>query len=112
MKRTIPILSIAALIAGLLILLTSCESKKAPDSLVLSAADTAGLAQFQSWKVMNERKDPNLYYQQGYRDAMTTATAPKTRTITKTRVVYQPSGTAATRPAKRKGWSKAAKGTA
>jgi len=113
MKRSLPILGISALlIAVLLIAITSCQSKKAPDSLVLSAADTSGLAQFQSWKAMNERKDPNIYYMQGYRDAMTTATAPKTQTITKTRVVYKPSATTAAQPARKKGWSKAAKGTA
>jgi hypothetical protein len=107
MKRTLPILSIAAVMAGLL-LMTSCESKKAPDSLVLSSVDTAGLAQFQSWKAMNEEKNANMSYVQGYKDALAT------KTVTKTRVVYKPSAAThpAAQPVKKKGWSKAAKGTA
>ena len=111
MKRTLPILSITALIAGLLIMITSCQSKKAPDSLVLSAADTTGLAQFQSWKAINEQNTANMNYVQGYKDAMAVKPA------TKTKVVYKRPSTAATthspiQPAKKKGWSKAAKGTA
>jgi hypothetical protein len=111
MKRTLPILSVAVLIAVALLSLTACQSKKAPDSLVLSAADTAGLAEFQSLKAMNDAKAASNYYIQGYKDAMATKPA------TKTQVVYRSPKPAATRsttaqPAKKKGWSKAAKGTA
>jgi hypothetical protein len=114
MKKAIPALSIAILIAGILLSLTACKSKTSPDSLVLSSTDTTGLAEFQSWKQMNETKDAGKYYMQGYKDAMATTTAPKP--VTKTRVVYRSSPAVAThttaQPAKKKGWSKAAKGTA
>ena len=110
MKRTLPILSIAVLIAGLLITITSCQSKKDQDSLVLSAVDTTGLAQFQLWKAMNEDKTANMNYIQGYKDAMAT------KTTTKTVVYRNPAATAPRRAVaqttKKKGWSKAAKGTA
>jgi len=109
MKRRLPILSITALIAVLLIAITSCQSKKGPDtpdSLVLSAADTAGLAEFQSWKQMNETKTASNYYMQGYKDAMTTKPA------TRTRAIYKTARPAVAQPSKKKGWSKAAKGTA
>jgi hypothetical protein len=116
MKRKIPILSITALIAVLLISFTSCKSKNAPESRVLSATDTAGLAEFQSWKAMNEAKATNEAYAQGFKDAMATqAAAPKP--APKAKVIYrnpQPavSRSTAAQPAKKKGWSKAAKGTA
>lgn len=105
MKRTLHILGITVLMAGLIFSITSCQSK-APDSRVLSATDTTGLAQFQSWKAMNEAKTANDYYLQGYKDAVAT------NTVTKTKVVRKPSTTQpAAQPAKKKGWSKAAKGT-
>jgi hypothetical protein len=98
MKKTLPILSIAIVIAGLFIALTSCQSRTA-DSRTASAIDTTGLAQFQSWKAIN----------QGYNDAI--ATKP----VTRTRVVYQPSYATVpkpvSQPVKKKGWSSAAKGT-
>ena len=114
MKRTIPILSVAVLIATVLLSLTACQSKKTPDSLVLSSTDTTGLAEFKSWKAINEAKAANDSYIQGYKDAM--ATKP----VTKTTVVRHVAAPAATRytpapapaPAKKKGWSKAAKSTA
>ena len=115
MKRKLPILSIAALMAVMLIAFTSCQSKKAPDNLVLSATDTTGLAEFKSWKAMSETKEANEAYIQGYKDAIAEKTTVAKPAATK--VVYrnaQPavSRTVASQPAKKKGWSKAAKGTA
>ena len=111
MKRIIPILSVAVLIATVLLSLTACQSKKAPESMVLSSADTSGLAEFKSWKAMSEAKEASNSYIQGYKDAM--AVKP----VAKTKVVHRASTAAvaprpAAQPVKKKGWSKAAKGTA
>ncbi|MFI5132509.1 MAG: glycine zipper 2TM domain-containing protein [Chitinophagales bacterium] len=110
MKRTLPILSIAVLITTVLLSLTACQSKKAPDSLVLSAKDTSGLAEFQSWKSMNEAKAASNFYIQGYKDAMATKPATKTTVVHKAAPAVARTTTA--QPVKKKGWSKAAKGTA
>jgi hypothetical protein len=110
MKRTLPILS-AALIVTATVMMTACSSKPKTDAeknLVLSASDTAGLADFQEWKVQNERKDANLYYATGNR-------AAPVNTVRKTSTVQKNTGTTTTKPVaatKKKGWSKAAKGAA
>jgi len=118
MKKTLHILGFVLLIAGLMITFTSCDSKKSQDkdTMVLSAtADTAGLAEFQDWKRMNETKSATEYYMQGYKDAVATAAVAKPA-ATKTRVIYKRAATPAPAPVaqtvKKKGWSKAAKGTA
>ena len=108
MKKTLHILGFATLLAGLVIILSSCESKKSPDALTLSATvDTAGLAEFQATKAL---KAADMSYMQGYKDAIATKSATQTKVVYKrpaTRVVSQP----VVQP-KKKGWSKAAKGTA
>ena len=117
MKKTLHILGFVLLVAGLMITFTSCDSKKSgdKDALVLSSTvDTAGLAEFQDWKRMNETKKASEYYLQGYKDAVATASAKPA--VKKTRVVYRTAATPAPAPVaqtvKKKGWSKAAKGTA
>jgi len=109
MKTTLHILGITLLMAALTFSITSCQSK-APESRVLSATDTTGLAQFQSWKTMNETKTANEFYMQGYKDAMATK-----NTAAQSQVARKPVRSASTQPvsqpAKKKGWSKAAKGT-
>src|SRR5690349_21716292 len=65
MKKLLPILSILFISA---ILITACNSKPSADpnaGKVLTYIDTAGLADFQKWKVQNELKDPAVYYTQG-----------------------------------------------
>ena len=65
MKRMLLILSILFVSA---ILISACNSKPSADSnagKMLTYADTAGLADFQKWKVQNELKDPSVYYQVG-----------------------------------------------
>jgi len=113
MKKTLPILSAVSLIVILSVIMTACSSKSktgAETNLVLSASDTTGLADFQVWKAYNERKDPNLYF------APTAQSAPVQKTVVKK--VYVPvktsPATQASQPvaSKKKGWSKAAKGTA
>ena len=112
MKKSLHILGFIALIAGLVVIFSSCASKKSPDNLVLGAtADTTGLAEFQSWKMMNETKKASEFYTQGYKDAMSTTATAKP----KTKVVYRTTAAASPAPApivRKKGWSKAAKGTA
>ena len=116
MKKTLHILGFVLLVAGLMITFTSCDSKKSQDkeTMVLSSTvDTAGLAEFQDWKRMNETKQASEYYMQGYKDAVATAAKPA---ATKTKIIYKRAATPAPAPAaqtvKKKGWSKAAKGTA
>jgi Glycine zipper len=108
MKRTLHILSITAIVAFMAVAMTACSSKQKTDTatnLVLSASDTAGLADFQEWKAQNERKDAMEYM------ASKTAT---TTSAARPAVVRKPvASTPAPAPvaAKKKGWSKAAKGT-
>jgi uncharacterized protein YcfJ len=114
MKRKLHILSIIAFMLTIAAVMVACKSGPKTDSenaLVLSAADTAGLAAFQSWKVQNERKYPNQYYMMGNQAIPvknTAATARKITTVPKTSPV--PASQPVTEPAKKKGWSKAAKG--
>jgi len=118
MKKTLHILGFALLVAGLMVTFTSCGSKKSQDkeTLVLgSTVDTSGLAEFQDWKRVNETKKASDYYMQGYKDAVATAAVAKPA-ATKTRVIYKRAATPAPAPVaqtvRKKGWSKAAKGTA
>jgi hypothetical protein len=114
MKRTLPILSVAILLmTAFVFVMTSCGSKSntnAGNSMTLSAADTAGLADFQEWKAQNERKEPSLYYNPS---ATTTAAKPVAKKTTSTKTVAtKPAATSSTTStaSKKKGWSKAAKG--
>ena len=64
MKRILPILMIAAIST---IIFAACNSKPKADAgngKILTPVDTAGLADFQKWKTLNERKDPAIYYNQ------------------------------------------------
>ena len=61
MKRTLHILGIALLLVGLVVTFTACQSKTA-DSHLAPATDTTGLAQFQSWKAMNDARQTNEDY--------------------------------------------------
>ena len=89
-------------------MMTACSSKEKTDTeknLVLSASDTAGLADFQEWQAQNERKDASMYY------TANQAPAP----VVKRTVARKPAATTTAPVAttsKKKGWSKAAKGTA
>ncbi len=110
MKKTLHIFSFVSLLAGFMIFISSCHLEKKPDSLVLAASDTTGLAEFQSLKAMNEVKEASKYYVEGYKDAMASNNAQKPKVVYKTsKPAVQ--ATAPTQPAEKKGWSKAAKGT-
>jgi bacillopeptidase F (M6 metalloprotease family) len=112
MKRKLSILSITAILLAFTAFMVSCNSKPkvVNDSLVLSATDTTGLADFQAWKAINERKDASQYFMQASQPVNNTvATAPRKATTAR-----KTSAATTTQPvaAKKKGWSKAAKGTA
>lgn len=103
MKRTLLFVTIAAGMAA-------CNtSPKTASETTIAPADTAGLAQFQEWKAVNERKDPNTYYMQDVQYAAAAPVAAPRKTA-----VRRSSPATAPAPApvatKKKGWSKAAKG--
>jgi hypothetical protein len=105
MKRVFTLLSIVAIAA---IFMTACnQNSKTASEKVLTYEDTVGLAQFQAWKVQNERVDP-IY-------ASAPAAAPVRKAATRTRSSASKSGTmtsTSTNQAKttaKKGWSKSAK---
>jgi hypothetical protein len=110
MKRTLSILSIAVFIAGIAIMMAACNSspKKDATNLTLSA-DTTGLADFQAWKAVNERKDPMVYYNQGSPAPVNTVTTSR-RTTQSHRAATTTSSRPVTQVSKKKGWSKSAKG--
>lgn len=53
MKKFVLFISMAVIVT---VILAACQSK--PASQTLSFVDTSGLAQFQSWKAMNEKVQP------------------------------------------------------
>jgi hypothetical protein len=113
MKRIFTLCTIVALTA---ILITACSRKSNSDAATngLSYEDTVGLAQFQNWRMQNERLDANQYYQQA---VQRTAPAP-VRTTAKKTSASSGSGSMNTgsnnyaKTTQKKGWSKAAKGAA
>jgi hypothetical protein len=115
MKKLIPILSMLFISA---ILISACNSKPPTDpnaGKVLTYVDTAGLADFQKWKVQNELKDPAVYYKQG---SEVSTTQPARRTTKRYSSVQKTStggslNSISQYPAKttaKKGWSRKAKG--
>jgi hypothetical protein len=84
------------------VILASCGNKTKPEtSLVLSASDTAGLAEFRQWKTQQEMKTQVVYV----------PTTQPVKTVYRTRTVT-PKSAPVSAPARKKGWSKAAKGAA
>ncbi|HEX2846889.1 MAG TPA: glycine zipper 2TM domain-containing protein [Chitinophagaceae bacterium] len=111
MKRTFTLLS---LLLAAIVLITACTAKPSAEQAVkgVSYEDTVGFAQFQEWKAQHERLNPvNAYQPATPAPKVVYVTAPQkavTRTSTTTATAPDPVASA---PAK-KGWSKAAKGTA
>ncbi len=79
----------------------SCRQNTAPVTAAVSYGDTVGLAQFQAWKAMNERVDPNEVF-------TTSAQAPVKKAATQ-KVTMSSSSTHEAKVERKKGWSKAAK---
>ena len=116
MKKLLLILMIAAISA---IIFAACNTKpqaNTANGTVLTAADTAGLADFQKWKALNERKDFAMYQQENE------YSQPVQKIVYKQAPVRKKSATSAKSvsmsstdqyPAKavvKKGWSRKAKG--
>ena len=100
-------LLVAVLIVTAAVLMVACNRQPQTAGQTVIFADTTGLAEFQQWKAMNERLDPNMYYNQP-------AVAPQ-RTVARQTSNRRSSNTGSmntttTNTAKKKGWSKAAKG--
>ncbi len=110
MKKIFTLLSVVAIVS---LIMTACNSKQGTGELTkaVSYEDTVGFAQFQSWKTQNERLDPNQVFGQQNTSVPTAATTPVKKTSTVRRSTTTTAPVAAV-PAKKKGWSKAAKGTA
>ena len=110
MKKVLPILSILALFT---ITIISCNSGPGTATNAASAADTVGLAQFQSWKAQNERLDPNQYYQQTVVRTPVVKYVPVKSTKSNSSGYGSGSMNSSTenqaKVAEKKGWSKAAK---
>lgn len=93
------VLSIIAVTAAIAVVMAACNSNPTTKEVIF--VDTAGLAQFQAWKAMNESMATNQAY--------TTNTAVK-RTSSSSSNKSGSMNTASTNNAKtKKGWSKAAK---
>lgn len=105
MKRT---LLIASLVVTAAVLMVACNRQPQTAGQSVIFADTTGLAEFQQWKAMNERLDPNMYYGQ-----QPVAAPVQQRTYARQTAARRSSGTmntSNTSTARKKGWSKAAKG--
>jgi hypothetical protein len=117
MKKLLPILSILFISA---IMLAACNRKPSADSnsgKVLTYIDTAGLADFQKWKTLNELKDPAVYYKQGTEVSTNQPVRKTTRSYTSAQKTSNSGGgslnSVSQYPAKttaKKGWSRKAKG--
>jgi hypothetical protein len=124
MKKILFFLSVTVLAA---VIFTACNSKggeadavarmKAYQDSIKFAADTAGLSQFQAWKAQNELTEAEMA---GLAAPAAVAATNTSRTSSATRTrsssgsgsrSSSSSGTASA-PARKKGWSKAAKGAA
>lgn len=112
------ILSTLTVIAAVAMLATSCTTNPATDAALTKQAippDTAGLAQFQQWKAMNEMATMNQYM--ANHTAAAAAAQPATKTIVRyvpvksTRTTtYTSESSNTAKASQKKGWSKSAKG--
>lgn len=87
-------------IIGSAILLFSCKSKSADETKVLAASNDAEYAEFVKWKAAKELEKDKAA-------AQPVATNPVVKTV----VVKEPVAAPAPAAPRKKGWSKAAKGT-
>lgn len=110
MKRIFYTLGFTFIIA---ILITACGSKTknaTENTATLTYADTVGLAEFQDWKAHNERVAAVESYKKSVETAVA-APAVRKRSSRQSGSMVSASENQA-KVAKKKGWSKAAKGTA
>ena len=97
MKKLFSIITITAVVA---VVMSACKGGNSTKAV--SYEDTVGFAQFQAWKTMNERMDPNAAY------ATTNSSVRKTSSVNKSGSMNS-STTNSAKTTKKKGWSKAAK---
>lgn len=119
MKQIVPFFSALALVAA-------CNSNPKPASEIVKtapvtiAADTAGLAQFQAWKAQHELANADQYLAQPAAEPAQKAvrTAAPARRAVSNRSATAQTGSLSSESAngakavQKRGWSKAAKGTA
>jgi hypothetical protein len=107
MKKLLSIIAVSAIVSVVLFACKNREAGISTQATVLKYEDTVGLAQFQSWKAMNERAQFENYMNSQ------SAAAPVARASKTVRRSSGSSGTmtsSSTNYAKsKKGWSKAAK---
>lgn len=106
MKRILSIFTVATVV---MLVMVACNRNSGADTKGLSYADTVGLAQFQNWKMQNERLDPNTIYKPAVIRTKTVKSNSGNYGSGSMNSVSQ--NNAKTAPEK-KGWSKAAKGAA
>lgn len=113
MKRFLYTLSIAGLV---LLFITACNRKPATSvesTKGLLYSDTVGLAEFQDWKVQNERLKAIDAYKQSENTSYASQGPVARRSSSGTKSGSMRSGSEnQARTSKKKGWSKAAKGAA
>jgi hypothetical protein len=105
MKRIFTLIAITATLA---VVMAACSGKTgtSAETKPVLYEDTVGLAQFQSWKMMNERADAMAYNQ--VKAPVQQTTTPRKRTTTATRTGTMTS-TSTNQAKVKKGWSKSAK---
>ena len=96
------ILSVITITAVLSIAMVACNSKSGTTKAI-TYQDTVGFAQFQAWKAINERLDPNEAYMVNTKNKTQRASDVKSSGS-----MYS-ADTHTAKIAKKKGWSKAAK---
>ena len=109
MKKVLSIITITAAIA---VVMTACKSTPVNQPVIYQ--DTAGLAQFQAWKFQEEQASFQAWKQEQEQAKLNALYATKTVTPKKstsnTSGSMNSSSTHTAETAKKKGWSKAAKG--
>jgi hypothetical protein len=106
MKRLLSIIAVTALIA---VVMAACNRSPATNAETKPVLydDTVGLAQFQAWKMINERVDPMMYNQPVYNQPVKQAARRSTSTSKATSGTM--SSTSTNQAKVKKGWSKSAK---
>ncbi|MEO5563860.1 MAG: YMGG-like glycine zipper-containing protein [Chitinophagaceae bacterium] len=106
------IFTLCTIITVAAVLLMSCNKNPAAETKGVSYEDTVGLTQFQNWKMQNERLNADQYYQYASQQSTPVRTAKKSSPNYGSGSMNSGSNNYAktATPAKKKGWSKAAKG--
>jgi hypothetical protein len=109
MKRLLSIIVVTALVA---VVMTACNRSPATNAETKPVLydDTVGLAQFQAWKMINERVDPMMYNQPVYNQSSAPVKQAARRSTSTPKASSGTMSSTSTNQAKvKKGWSKSAK---